>query len=401
MAWNEPGNGNKQGGNQDGPPELDKVFKDMSDKFSSLFGKKKSSSNHSSGGNGSEESFNFKPFVIIALIVAIILWAVSGIFIVSPAERAVVLQFGRFNSIVGPGPHWIPRFIQSETTVNVESISNYSYKAQMLTKDQNIVDVSVAIQYRISNAQNYLYNVTNPVNTVRQATASALRQVIGNTTLDEVLTSGRAVVRQHVMQQLEKILSLYHAGIEITDVALQPAQAPAEVKDAFDDAIKAQEDEQRYQNQAEAYANGVTPLAQGRAKRFIAEAGAYAKQVVLQAKAAVAQFNAVYSVYRNAPTVTRERMYLTAVEKVLQRSSKVFVDTKGNDNNLMYLPLNKLIAKTEKDMQSSDNDDNSDKVTSQELTQSGVLDDSTDNTNSRPGGGFVNPDSTVGQGVRP
>lgn len=394
MAWNEPGNGNKQGGNQDGPPDLDKVFKDMSDKFSGLFGKKKSS-----GGSGSGDSVNAKPLIIVGLIVLLIIWALSGIFIVSPAEKAVVLQFGRYQATVGAGPHWLPRFIQSETTLDVEKISNYSYSAQMLTKDQNIVDVSVAVQYRISDARNYLYNLTNATNSVQQATASALRQVIGNTTLDQVLTSGRAVVRQDVMTQLEKVLALYHAGIEVTDVALQPARAPAEVKDAFDDAIKAQEDEQRYQNQAEAYANGVVPLAQGRAKRFSAEAGAYAKQTVLQAQAAVAQFNAVYSVYRNAPAVTRERMYLTAVENVLQRSSKVFVDTKGNNNNLMYLPLDKLISKTEKTLHTAVN--NSDSVTTQDLDQSGVLDSSETINNRVTRGVLTTPDSSVGQGVRP
>ena len=398
MAWNEPGNGNKQGGNQDGPPDLDKVFKDMSDKFSNLFGKKKSSSGTSSGGNGASSSVNAKPFIIIGLIVLPIIWALSGIFIVSPAEKAVVLQFGRYQSTVGPGPHWLPQFIQSETTLDVQKISNYSYSAQMLTKDQNIVDVSVAVQYRISDARDYLYNLTNPSNSVQQATASALRQVIGNTTLDQVLTSGRAVVRQDVMTQLEKILTMYHAGIDVTDVALQPAKAPTEVKDAFDDAIKAQEDEQRYQNQAEAYANGVVPLAQGRAKRFSEEAGAYAKQVVLQAQAAVSEFNAIYSVYRNAPEVTRERMYLTAIEHVLQRSSKVFVDTKGNNNNLMYLPLDKLIAKTEKTLQATVN--NSDTVTTQDLDQSGVL-ENTETTSQPIRSTFTNPDSTVGQGARP
>ena len=396
MAWNEPGKSG-QGGNQDGPPDLDKVFKDIGDKFSGLFGKKKTSSNGGSSAGG--EVTNLKPFIIGGVIVALLIWALSGIFIVSPAERSVVLQFGQYRSTVGPGPHWIPRFIQSETTVNVQNISNYSYSAQMLTTDQNIVDVAVAVQYRISDAKNYLYNLVNANDSVQQATASALRQVIGHTTLDQVLTSGRAVVRQDVLEQVEKILQLYHAGIEITDVALQPARAPAEVKDAFDDAIKAQEDEQRYQNQAEAYANSVVPIAQGKAKRIGQEADAYAKKVVLQSKGAVAQFNAVYAVYKNAPTVTRERMYIETIEKVLEESSKVFIDTKGN-NNLMYLPLDKLIGSKVKDLSNSDDDDQT--VTSQDLTDSGVLrnTDSSEENNLRAGP-YANPDSTVGQGVRP
>lgn len=397
MAWNEPGSGNKQNGDEQGPPDLDKAFKELSQKFSGLFGKKKSGN---SQGSGSNDTVNMKPLLLVGFIVLIVIWIISGIFIVSPAEESVILQFGRYQSTVGPGPHWIPRFIRSETTLNVQKINNYSYSAQMLTKDQNIVDVSVAVQYQISDARDFLFNLVNPTNSVQQATASALRQVIGNTTLDQVLTSGRAVVRQNVMTQLNKVLSLYHAGIRITDVALQPAKAPAEVKDAFDDAIKAQEDEQRYQNQAQAYQNSVLPIAKGKAQRIAEEAIAYAQQTVLQAQAAVVQFNAVYSVYRNAPAVTRERMYLTAIEKVLKNTTKVFVDTKGNNNNLMYLPINKLIAKAEKSDAQSNAD--SDSVTTQELERSGVLSDNSDDTSTvRPGGSYVNPDSTVGQGARP
>jgi membrane protease subunit HflK len=401
MAWNEPGKGGQQGGNQDGPPELDKVFKDLSDKLSGLFGKKKS--NPASSGGGSSAPTNFKPFIIGGVILLLVIWVLSGIFIVSPAEKAVVLQFGKYETTVGPGPHWIPRLIRSETKVNVQEISNYSYSAQMLTKDQNIVDVAVSVQYRVGDVRDYLYNLVNATNSVQQATASALRQVMGVTTLDQVLTSGRAVVRQAVMQQLEKILQIYHAGIEITDVALQPAKAPAEVKDAFDDAIKAQEDEQRYQNQAEAYANGVLPIAEGRAKRITAEAKAYSQQVVLQADAAVAQFNAIYPVYKDAPRVTRERLYLTAIENVLRHSSKVFVDTKGNNNNLMYLPLDQLVAKEEKKLTEKNDTDT---VTAQELDQSGVLQNSYENPLSRSGAlnnnsSTVNPDSLVGQGARP
>jgi membrane protease subunit HflK len=340
MAWNEPGKGNNNGSQQDGPPELEKIFKDLSDKLSGLFGKKgKSSSN----GSGAASSKGSKAFFIGGIVVIIIIWILSGIFIVAPAEKGVVLQFGKYYSTVNPGPHWVPRFIQSEQTVNVQKISTYSYNAQMLTKDQNIVDVAVSVQYKISNARNYLFNVNNPTSSLQQATASALRQVMGDTTLDQVLTSGRSVVRQSVFEQLQKILKLYNPGIEITDVALQPARAPVEVKAAFDDAIKAQEDEQRYQNQAEAYANGVVPIAQGQAKRIIQEANAYQQQVILQAEGNVARFNALYTAYRQAPSVTKERLYLQAMQDVLTKSTKIFIDTKGS-NNLLYLPFDKLLA---------------------------------------------------------
>lgn len=400
MAWNEPGKSNNQGGNQDGPPDLDQAFKDFTNKFSGLFGKKKSSGN-GNGNNNDGDPISLKPFIIIGVIVALVIWAVSGIFIVSPAEEAVVLQFGKYEKTVGSGPHWMPRFIQSETKVNVQKISSYSYTSQMLTSDQNIVDVAVSIQYRVGNARDYLYNLVNATQSVQQATASALRQVMGNTTLDQVLTSGRAEVRQKVRVQLEKVLKLYNSGVLVTDVALQPAKAPAEVKDAFDDAIKAQEDETRFQNQAEAYANGVLPIAEGRAKRIHAEAVAYAKQVVLKAQAAVAEFNAIYPVYKNSPRVTRERMYLTAIENVLRHSSKVFVDTKGNNNNLMYLPLDKLVDQAENKVSRKSVDD--DKVTQQDLDQQGVMQGEDYNaTPIRPGVMTkVNPDSTVGQGARP
>ena len=400
MAWNEPG---KDDNNKpEGPPELDKVFKDISNKLTDLFGKKShhDSTPPSGSGNGIVTKSR-KPFIFGVLILLIIIWFLSGIFIVSPAQRAVVLQFGKYQQTVGPGPHWLPRFIQSEITVDVQKISNYAYSAQMLTKDQNIVDVAVAIQYRIDNARNYLYNLVNANSSIQQATASALRQVMGDTTLDQVLTSGRAVVREAVLQQLKKILKLYHAGIEITDVALQPARAPAEVKAAFDDAIKAQEDELRYQNQAEAYANGVVPIAQGKAKRILQEAKAYQQKVVLTAKGNVAQFNAIYSVYKAAPAVTKERLYIAALENVLQKTSKVFVDTKAS-NNLLYLPLNRLLAAANKNNLplNSGNIQTTNSVVNQQML-SGSESLNNDLTINRPSREDIgNPDSTVGQGDR-
>jgi len=396
MAWNEPGKDDNKDGQADGPPELDKIFKGLSDKFAGLFGKKGTSGGEEPSGSTLK---SYKPFIIGGIIVLLVIWLLSGIFIISPAERAVVLQFGKYKETVGPGPHWLPRFIQSQTTVNVQKISNYAYSAQMLTKDQNIVDVAVAVQYRIDNAKDYLYSVVNANSSAQQATASALRQIMGNTTLDEVLTSGRAVVRQAVLEQLKKILGLYHAGIEITDVALQPARAPTEVKAAFDDAIKAQEDEQRYQNQAEAYANGVVPIAQGKAKRILQEASAYQQKVVLMAKGDVAQFNAIYAIYKTSPTVTKERLYLSAIENVLQKSSKIFVDTQGN-NNLLYLPLDKLISGMQQGKKITSNEDTS--LTSDISTASASsIDNSTDTElGNRPSRDDVtNPDSIVGQGV--
>jgi membrane protease subunit HflK len=394
MAWNEPGKGNSNNSDNQGPPDLDKIFKDISRKISGLLGvKSKPAVTQPGSETPSFTNGHFKIIAVGLLALIMIIWAASGFFIVSPAEKAVVLQFGKYSETVGSGPHWIPSLIDSKIKVNVENMSTYSYSAQMLTKDQNIVDVSVAVQYRIDNIRDYLFSVINPEASLQQATASALRQVIGNTTLDQVLTTGRSVVRQAVVTQLEHILKLYQSGIQVSDVALQPAQAPAEVKDAFDDAIKAQEDEQRYQNQAEAYANQVVPIAQGQAKRILAEAQAYRQQIVLQSQGDVQQFNAIYDVYRQAPAVTKERLYIAAMEEMLKNSTKVYVDTKSN--NMMYVPLDKIIASATQ------------KVSTDNMNVPTLsTDTSADNTNgnndnSRASSRTLNPDSLVGRGERP
>lgn len=338
MAWNEPGGNGKDpwSGNRksQSPPDLEEALRKVQKKLGSLL-----------GGKGSGSSFSKKGRTIgfgLIAIIAVIIWGLSGIFIVHPAEQAVVLRFGKYHETLGSGPHWIPRFVDSKYILNVKKVSNFSYTAQMLTKDENIVSVSVAVQFVIGNPNNYLFNVVSPIASLQQATASALRQVIGQTTLDQVLTTGREQVRGEVQNQLVKILELYQAGVTVTDVAMQPAKAPEEVKAAFDDAIKAQEDEQRYINQAQAYARGVVPVAEGNAKRIIQEAEAYQKQVILLSEGEVSRFLALLPEYKKAPIVTRERLYLDAVQSVLSKSSKVLVDVNGS-NNMLYLPLDKII----------------------------------------------------------
>ncbi len=409
MAWTEPGKDkqpNQPNGSNDpnqGPPDLDKVFKEFSQKFASLFGKKKTTSSTDKTPPSGHSTVMGVGIVIAILIV---IWILSGIFIVSPPEQAVVLRFGQYETTVGPGPHWIPRFIDSETILNVQQVSTYSYEAQMLTKDQNIVDVSVAVQYKIADAKAYLFNVADPEQSLQQATASALRQVIGNTNLDDILTSGRAVVRDEVGQQLNQILPIYNTGIVVTDVALQPAKAPDQVKDAFDDAIKAQEDEQRYINQAQAYAQSVVPVAQGNAQRILQEAQAYRQQIVLAAKADVARYLAILPVYQSAPGVTRERMYLSMVQDVFQHTNKVLLDAKGNQN-VVYLPLDKLGAAAAP-VATSTNATPITNAASDASQQSSTAPSYSSNTNSSSsnaaGAGrpqrfvFTNPDSQVGTG---
>lgn len=336
MPWNKPNPDNKNNNPwksssrpSSTPPDLEALLKNWFKKISRLL-------NH--GQNTRSEKLKRTPLGFIAGLV-FTLWFLSGIFIVAPAEQAVILLFGRYHTLLEPGPHWIPRLIESAYLVNEQQILTYSYESQMLTKDENIVSVALAVQYRISNARNYLFNVVNPNMSLQQATASALRQVIGRTTLDDVLTRGREQVRQAVTTQLNHILERYQTGLLVTDVAMQPARAPDEVKEAFDDAIKAQEDEQRFINQAQAYARQVLPTAKGQAQRIAADARGYKEQIVLAAQGDVATFNALLPEYHKAPQVTKERLYLDAMESVLTATSKIL----ANGNHLVYLPLDKWL----------------------------------------------------------
>lgn len=347
MAWNEPGGNKEQDpwrgkNNQQMPPDLDEVLKNLRKRIAKLFGFTLKPAGVGAGNNQTS-----KIAALITLLAAVI-WAAMGVFIVSPAERAVILQFGKYKEIVGPGIHWMPLLVQSRSIVNEQKIDNYSYQAQMLTKDENIVSVAVAVQYRIQDAKDYLFNVVSPTQSLRQATASALRQVVGQSTLDDILTKGRDQVRQAVEEQLNRILAQYNTGILITAVAMQPASAPDAVKDAFDDAIKAQEDEQRFVNQAQAYAMQVEPIAKGQAQRIAQEATAYKEQVVLKAKGDAARFLALLPEYQRAPEVTKQRLYIDMMEKLLSHTTKIYVDTKAN-NNLLYLPLDKIIPSANKE----------------------------------------------------
>lgn len=374
MAWNEPGN-NQDQDNKDKdknndpwtgrkkitkPKDLDDALNQLQKKFSSLFTKKSGSNSSSSN----KSAFFGVGMIAVALIVV---WFVTGFFVVQAAEKSVVLRFGKYETTLGAGLHWIPRFIDSETTVDVQKVHTYTYPnsndALMLTKDQNIVAVAITVQYKVSNPQDFLYNVVNPINSMQQATASALRQVIGQMNLDEILTTGREQLRQDVKTQLDETLQRYHSGLEITNVLLKSAQAPDEVKAAFDDAIKAQEDEKRYINQAQAYAMKVEPIAEGQAQRILTAAKAYQQSIVLNAKANVAAFLALLPEYKLSPEVTRERMYLDAMQHVFTKSSKIVVDSGNGTNNLLYLPIEKMINAAENSKQNEANQEDAASVT--------------------------------------
>lgn len=359
MAWNEPGRGNqpdpwrqgkdkRDGGNQ--PPDLDKLLGELQNRFKRFLG---GSSGNGNGGQGPKVVFppsgpagmKFGLKAIAGLIFGVYL--LSGIYIVAPAERAAVFQFGRYVKEVGPGPHWLPSIIRSKQIVNVEQVHTSRHSSLMLTKDENIVFVELTVQYRVGNLEHYLFSVVDPVYSLEEATDSALRQVVGVSTLDEILTEQRAKVRDEIRKQLDETLALYKAGLLVTDVAMQPARAPNEVKDAFDDAIKAQEDEQRTINQAQAYRERIVPIAQGHAERILADARANGREVQLRAAGDVDRFEAILPEYKKAPGVTRKRMYIDTMQRVLSDTSKIIVDTKGS-NNMFYLPLEQIMKEAEK-----------------------------------------------------
>ena len=276
-----------------------------------------------------------------------------GFYIVNPAEQAVVIRFGKFNRIVGSGPHWIPRFIETKTIVNSEQIGYSRHGGSMLTKDENIVYVEIEVQFRILDVDNFLFKVSEPIKTLKQAVESALRQVIGHANLDFIMTEGRTQISEDIKQQVTSILDQYKAGIQVTTVAFKEAKAPDAVKSAFDDVIKAREEQERLKHEAEAFANKIVPEAEGDAERMLVEAEAYRHEIIAKAIGDTLRFNSILFEYNKAPEITKKRLYIDALEEVLSNSSKIVIDVKQS-NNLIYLPLDKLIG-NQIDLKQDDN----------------------------------------------
>lgn len=345
MAWNEPGGnkdkdpwgGNRGNGNNDGPPDLDELFKSIQDKLNGLFGGKGGSGGSGSGGDG------FSGFVIgVLLAVVAVGYGLIGFSVVNEQERAVVLRLGEYTTTKGPGWRWNPRLVDQVFTVNVTKVEEWGTTEQMLTQDLNIVDISISAQYVISDARDYVLNVRDPDMSLKQAANSALRHVAGSAVMHDVLTEGRERMAVEVRERLQSYLDNYGTGIQIVTVNVEQSNPPTEVQASFDDVIKAREDEERYKNEAQAYSNGVIPEARGKAQRMIEEATGYKERVVSRAEGEAKRFEYLYEEYKKAPKVTRERMYLDAVQEVMQNSSKVLVDVEGG-NNMMYLPLDKIV----------------------------------------------------------
>ncbi len=342
MAWNEPGKGDKdpwknKGGSNQGPPELDDVLKDLSKKLSGLFGKSSGGGNHSSGSGNAGGALS-----LLIILIVLVAYAFSCFFTIKEAERGVKLRFGEYVGVVEPGLSWKWTFIERIIPIDMQTTRDLPAAGFMLTQDENVVHVEMQVQYRVVDARNYVFSVTNADKSLEQALDSALRYVVGHNQMDAVLTSGREDVRQQVWQELEKIIEPYQLGLLVVDVNFKDARPPEQVKDAFDDAIAAQEDEQRYIREAEAYARGIEPRARGRVSRMEQEAIAYKQQIVSDAEGAVAKFEKLLPEYKAAPEVTRKRLYVATMEKIYSNTSKVMVDVDGG-NNIMYLPLDKII----------------------------------------------------------
>lgn len=359
MAWNQPGNNgqdrdpwgssNNQGGNsggngnkggrEQGPPDLDDIFRKLSKKLGGLGGGK----GGLGGGSGSQGPRGPMGGRIVGIVAAaaVIIWAASGFYTIKEAERGVVTRFGKFSHLVEPGLNWKPTFIDTVQAVNVESVRELAASGVMLTSDENVVRVEMNVQYRVTDPERYLFSVTSADDSLRQATDSALRGVIGKYTMDRILTEGRTVIRSDTQRELEETIRPYNMGITLLDVNFQTARPPEEVKAAFDDAIAARENEQQYIREAEAYTNEVQPRANGQAQRILEEARAYKTQTVLEAQGEVARFAKILPEYKAAPEITRERLYIETMEKVLSHTRKVLVNDKGS--NLMVLPLDQML----------------------------------------------------------
>lgn len=338
MGWNEPGNGKDPWGRQapggPKPPDLEQILRRLKARFG---GGRFGSAPGGLGGAGRPGSFGV--FAVIAAIGFV--WLLSGIYIIEPAERGVVLQFGKHVVTTGPGPHWhLPWPIQKLEKINVDKVESFTDHAVMLTQDENIVNVELAVQYRVSNAEHFLFNVRDPVDTLREATRSAVREVVGKSKVDYVMNE-RAAVAQQTQEILQKLLDTFVSGVLVTTLALQDVQPPEPVQPAFDDVTRAREDEVKKKNEAEAYANAILPTARGEASRQLAEAEGYRSRVVERAKGEAARFTALLTEYDKSPQVTRKRLYLDAMESVLGNTSKILVDTKSNP--LLYLPLDQLM----------------------------------------------------------
>lgn len=339
MAWNEKGGGNPwNDGGQQGPPDLDKIVRDMQRKLSGLFGGRGGGDGGTGTGTGSGGAG-----VGVIIAVAVVIWSLSGVYKVDEAERGVVLQFGKFHSTTTPGLHWhIPFPIQNVEKVNVAGVERYKHSTRMLTSDENIVVVDTVVQFRREDPKAYLFEVRDPEATLSEVSESAIREIVGSSTLDFALTEGRADIAQRTRELIQSTLDDYGTGLRVTSVNLQDVNFPTQVQAAVQDAIKAREDRDRLALEAQSYAYDILPRARGNAARQVQDAEAYLARVVNDAQGEAARFELLLGEYRRAPEVVRQRLYLESMEQVLGTTNKILLDSDGS-GNLVYLPVDQLL----------------------------------------------------------
>ena len=355
MPPNDPQWGKKD---NEGPPDLEEILRKLQQKIASLLGLRGRGAPPpppgSPGGHGHFGAFmGGGAVLVVALLVAA--WVASGFYIVDEGKRGVVLRLGKYLETTMPGPRWhVPYPVESVEIVDVQRVrpveigyrgttkNKQPQEALMLTDDENIVDVQFAVQYTIKSPEDYLFNNKNPDDNVLQAAESSIREVVGKSKMDFVLSSGRSEVASQVKTLMQHILDRYKTGILVTSVNLQNTQAPDPVLPAFEDVVRAQQDRERFKNEGQAYANDVVPRARGVAARLIEEANGYRQSVISTAQGDAARFRQILAEYERAPAVTRERMYLDTMQQILSSTSKIVVDTKGSQS-LLYLPIDKLM----------------------------------------------------------
>ena len=341
MPWNEPGKDKDPWGqrNNDAPPDLDEVFKNLKKKLGGVLGGGRGGSGGRSGGD------DYTGIILIALVAVIVVWLLSGVYIVDEGKRGVETRFGARSNVTMPGPHWrLPWPIDAVEMVDVGALRKINHNSQMLTEDENIVALSLEAQYNVKDAQNYVFEVRDPDLTLKQAAETAIREVVGRNKMDYIITDGRAEITSETKRIMQEILDSYKTGLNVLQVNLNEAQPPEEVQDAFADAIKAREDQQRIINEANAYRNDIVPKARGDAQAMREDAEAYRTQVVKSSEGETERFTKLLSEYQRAPEVTRERLYLETMEQIMSNNPKVLLDVK-NGNNLTYLPLDKMIQR--------------------------------------------------------
>jgi modulator of FtsH protease HflK len=357
MAWNEPENngdeekkrpdpndpwGNRAGNKNQGPPDIEELINSFVKKLSGFLGGKGGGQRSSSGGG---KGNNISSGLIAGIIVVIgIVWFLAGWYTVDEQERGVVLRLGKAQeAVVLPGLHWNAPLVDEVTKINVTRIYDRNFSNTMLTEDDNIVDITMSVQYIITDARNYYLNVRDPEISLQHAAESAIRHVVGGNEMDDVITTGRAEMAQETQERLQRYLNLYGTGITVSQVNIDQSQTPAQVKAAFDDVIKAREDNESFQNEARAYASQVVPEARGAARRQLEEANAYKSQVIAEAEGEASRFNQLLVEYQRAPEVTRERLYIDALQSVMTSSTKIMMDVEGGGNNMMVLPLDQIM----------------------------------------------------------